>query len=723
MATPYQMDPVIRRIEKSERHVVAAEGLVVDVPRSEAWFAEKWYYRVARPHDGKGWARLTVERDLDAPERDWRLPIQVIVAVQFSGSGEAEARALVNTLKDFDNPDHGMTALVGRWIDGFAADHRLGRVALIEELFGRREPLKAYIVKQAALISLLVTRIDIVVRGERERAEVLEVRAPNMLVILSDYTPEVALTLDVDLRVAPGSVLAYLPSGLKDDVDRDLRREIRELFRTHVNLQQWQYDLQGTVKSRVESVVRDVAARAGRDVARLMISGKPPIEGVQRSLDVAIPKEQFRQLDYPDPVEVDAVLRLDLVDLGTLVNSGVAPNGVENWARLMERDAITHKLLDEPYVDLFDRFQDKISDTERALASAARTIGYTLTRVTLQTNLDFDVLQRGFECRIENATFPLTLRECEIVLDIETRLRITDRDILRNLFKKSTGIKQTIEARIRSTVAEELRGVSPEDFYLRFHGDDQSTTPSVASRLETAIRDACADFEPDGELTVHFARRPDELMKVYLLLVQTPLSLTGLKDPNSRMVVDVNAWVTQIYGAHWRRFQELKPTPEMVRQIVAEQAVSFINEALAMNLGSLMSAGELAVKAAAERWVNAHLAKALGVGISIDRWYRHDPLVALPLDLTGKEIADLIASLEQISTQLQSEYLRDGDASRLQDLEDRRAAIKKAIEARYRERGTTSILTPTDPSFRIAGPSAQKLLAAPDGGPEDEGPS
>lgn len=713
MAANYQMDPVIRRIDRSERSQAELEGIVLEIPRGDGWFAEKWYYRVAERRQRSGWTTVKTERDIDAPERNWRLPLQVALTLHFDGSraSKAEARQLVDSLRDAENPDRGMELMVNRWIDEFLADHKLEPIYFIDHFVDLRENLKAHLVRKAAQdAALKITHADLSIRGESEAREVLEIRIANMLVVLRDYKPELPLALDLDLRLAPASVLAFLPTGNREVVERELRNEIRELFRKDIGLQLWQFELQGEVKSLVSEAVAKVAMRSGREVARLMIAGKPPIDEVQTSFETHIEKEQFRQLNYPDPVEVDVAMRLDLVDLGALVNSEVNHRALDEWARQTVREAITHHLLNEPYVVLFDRFKDKNSETESAIKNAAAVIGYELTHIVLQTNLDFDVLQRGFECRIENATFPLMLRECEVVLDIETRLRISDREILRDLFNKNPGIRQTIEKTIRSTVSAELRNTPPEEFYLRFYGGANTTETSVADRLEDAIKRACGDeFKPDEDLTVHFAPRPDELMRVYQLLVQTPVNLTGVTDPNTKIVVDVGGTVNAISHDHWRRFQELKPEPDRVIERVREHVVSFINECTRANMKTFMSASAEAISGLAEKWVNERLAKDLGLRIAIVHWFRHNKFN--PLGPWEGEVADLEASLKAISAQLRNAYTQGEPESVVEELKTRQQKVKEHLEKLYQERGDGSIMKAADPTFLIPGPSGRLLLS------------
>src|SRR6185503_18777001 len=702
MSTNFQMDPIIRRIDRSEKHEAAIDGIVVEASVAGGWFSEKWFYCVTRPQAHSGWANIRIDRDIDAPERDWRLPLQISLALQFAGHTEADARRLVDLVREAPNPDRAVEILINRWIGGFMGDRNVTPAQFIES-FGRfREPLKAHIVKVAKDEALLqVMSAEILIRGEAEAKEVLEIRAPKMPVVLRDYKPDLELSLDLDLRLAPGSVLAFMPTGRRDIVEDTLRREMRDLFRTQVGLHLWQFESQGRLKAMVEAVATAVAAPAGREVARLMIDVKPPVAGVQRSFEIDITKEQFRQLDYPDPVEVDVALRIELVDLGLLMSSGVDHDDLDSWARRTVREAITHHLLDVYYVDLFDCFDDKIHDTEEAIRAAARNIGYApATRLVLQTNLDFDVLQRGFECTIENATFPLASRECEVVLDIETRLRIGDRSVLGTLFKKNTGIRQTVEERIRSTVAAELRKTSPEEFYLRLFGDGSSSEVSVATRLESAIRAACEPFKPDSEPLVHFTPRQDELMKAYQLLVETPLALKGVEDPNTKIIVDVRASVNSISGTHFSQFRKKRPTPERVAETVREHVASFINEYSSLNLRTFVSASSRDVVVHAERWVNERLARDLGLGIAIVHWFRHDESVGRPLRNWENETRDFELILNDLSSQLRNVYV-EGDTERVAEIDARKKLVKADLEALYRERGTGSIMTPMDPTFQI----------------------
>ncbi len=335
----------------------------------------------------------------------------------------------------------------------------------------------------------------------------LEIRLPNMFIVLSDYKPELPLSLDIDLSLTPGSALAHLPSGHQEAVEQrsggrfascSVRRSISSAGSS---------SSQGEVRSTVDSTLRETAARVGRWRAP-GDRGKPPIEGVHGRSKSRSRRSRSASLIIRIRSKSIVALRPISSRLGALVNSGEPPRQVEAWARQTVRARDHHHLLDELYVDLFDAFRPRTCHTEQALQAAAAAIGYRLTRTTLQTNLDFDVLQRGFECRIENASFPLALRECQVNLDIETRLRITDRRVLRELFKKNTGIKQTVSERIRETVAGALRQVRPEEFYLRFYGDGQSSEASArrAARRQAIQEALCAAFTPDEPLVVQTSR-------------------------------------------------------------------------------------------------------------------------------------------------------------------------------------------------------------------------
>src|SRR6185503_14005502 len=68
MSTNFQMDPIIRRIDRSEKHEAAIDGIVVEASVAGGWFSEKWFYCVTRPQAHSGWANIRIDRDIAAPD-------------------------------------------------------------------------------------------------------------------------------------------------------------------------------------------------------------------------------------------------------------------------------------------------------------------------------------------------------------------------------------------------------------------------------------------------------------------------------------------------------------------------------------------------------------------------------------------------------------------------------------------------------------------------------
>lgn len=711
MATNYQMDPIIRRVDPSQRKAAEAEGVVVEVVRPHsgmlgALFADKWHYRLAKPSSDGGWARLSVDRDIDAPEHNWKLPITISMHLQWSGASE---QTLINAVIGADNPDRGMTTLVNQWVDEFLTVQRWTAAMFIERFFHERGQLRAFLEQRLAQISLRAMRIDIATRGERPH--VIELRFPHLYVVLNDYKPEVALSLDADLRLIEGSTLAYLPSSDQFEVERRVHRDIRELFRTSVTLHEWQFDLPA-LRRRVDTVIAKIAGDIGRETARLVVGGAgrtDTIKGAQRTVDFDI-VESFKELDYPDPLEVRIGMHLDLVNLSAFVDSEAMQRGFEPWLREAARSAIVHHLLDEPYKTLFERFGDKRKRTEDALQAAAQSVGYRATRVLLQTHLDFDILQRGYECRIENASFALYRSDCHVMLDIDTRIRIKDEAALRDLFSKNTNIRQTITERVRSTVASELRKVSPEEFYLHFRGDERTSGESVAERLELAVRAACADFKPDEKLIVHFARQPDELREVYLRLQRAGIVLDGLVESNSRTVVDLSISVTRIAHEHWRRFEELKPTPEQVFDAVKRHVQSFLSGTIKREgLAYVLEAGDDEIKEELAAAINDSLGKEFGIGITVNQWRCHDDTGGKSRELWEARVEHLSQAVARLSAALANAYVIE-DSNEITSVSERLEAAEQALDALYRQRGTRSIVAPKMTRLELPHATAKKAL-------------
>ena len=273
------------------------------------------------------------------------LQLEALLTVQFAGGGQAEARKLVDAIREADNPDKAVQSLAHEWTNEFLKGRKLTKAQFIEGFLGLREELMAHFVTAAPKVALAVTGIDIKIRGEDAVPQVIEIKLANSPVVLRDYKPELVLTVDADLGRLRGSILPYIESNSEQVITAEIRRDLRDQFRTKVKLHAWQYDVNGHVRSVVEDVVRQIAANHGREVARLMTSCKAPIEGVPTTFEIKLLGEKFKQLDYPDPVQVDIDLKLTLADLGELVKSGIDFQHLDSWATATLREAVSRSLL------------------------------------------------------------------------------------------------------------------------------------------------------------------------------------------------------------------------------------------------------------------------------------------------------------------------------------------------------------------------------------------
>lgn len=715
MSDQYQMTSVVRRIESSQRKAAEVQGTIVTL--GEGFLSKKSHYVVITPRHGAGSARCHVSISMEAPERKWALPLEFLLVVQFSGRSEADAKKLIDAIHQGDNPDQALTSLVSKWLDDFLKDQKITKAGFIERFLGLRQDLAGHLIKAASSVALAIIEIEIKIRGEAGVSSVLEIKLENSTVVLNDYKPEVMISVDTDLERMPESILPYLENNSHAVITGEIRRELRDQFRTRGTLHSFQYDKDGKVREIVDEVIRGIAENHGRKIARLMISRKAPIADALVTFEMKMAEEKFKQLDYPDPVQVDIDFKLTLAELGELVRSGVDRQHLDLWARATLREIVSRRLLGVHYVDLFPQFDDKLAETHTAFADAARDIGYDLTRFILQTNLDFHVLQRGFECRIENAKFPLKLRECEVILDIETVLRITNKSELQRLFSQNTAITQTITDTVRNAVARTLREVSPEEFYLRFYGTDEATEKSVAERLEDAVREACKDFKPESGMRVHVTQRADELSGIYGALVRSEMHLTEVHDPNTRLTANVKASVNSISMNHWRKFQDRKPNLEQVGASLQLHVLSFLNEYGKQGFKKIMNTPGTIVSEHVEKWVNDRLAEEYGLGVHIDHWFLFDEKAGNKIDTWNEQIESLTGTLSDLTAQ-RAKAFSEGETERVGELTKQITQAEAMRDDLYRERGGKgSIFDSPDPNFKLEAKPIKQLQ------PEDKSKS
>jgi hypothetical protein len=736
MASVYQLNPVVKKIDKSDRRSAEAEGFVVEDPSGsffDTLLKEKTYYRVARRGRDSGTANFAFTFDQHAVVENWRLSIDFKSTVAFCGRAPEDARQLVDRLKAAQNFDEGLENRIREWIDEFVAQHRLTRDQFISRFLSRDQTgaLKAFLSEQARRnLFLEFLAIDLTIHGHLLVPDVETIPAsPPLNVSLHDYGKELELQLTTDLRRIEGDVRPYL--GLLEGAALRLRiREaVKDVLRSEISLQQWQFELQTTVRAKVEEAVRTVAETVGRKPDRLVIGvAEEAIGGVRAQIECDPIKEEFQKTGYPDPVEVSLSGRLVLENLGKLVASEVDPKGVLAWMHQMVQDTANAILLNEAYVKLFDSFESKTARMKEGLIQAAAGIGYKLCDPTIRTNLDFEILRDGIIFIAKERKFPLKVPECEVVLDIEARMLIEDRVALSKLFESRVGIKEKIFSVITEAVAAELRQVFPDQFYLNFFGsrDDKH---AVEALLVEAVKRACIkkfglktefDFETNQEtvigfeMNIKFTVREDELWKLFKELLHHSIPLRDFRDHNTGIVVDALCSVVQIPPQYWLRFWTMKPTPALVEQHVSNHVLSYLNHAAKhYGVNVLLNTLDSTIQGEVEQWVNQRLAESLGVTVLFTHWLRQDAEGGQPLEDVNAKIESHRQARRALIEQLRSAYVEGQSDAEIKAIEDRIKSLEVKIEELSRKSGVRDLIRPASDFHLIEAESERKRLAAP----------
>ena len=450
----------------------------------------------------------------------------------------------------------------------------------------------------------------------------------------------------------------------------------------------------------------------------------------KRQIDCTPPiEETFHKLGYypSESVLVRLSGLLVLTDLGKLVASKVDPKDVLGWLKQQVQDLGNAVLLNEAYVDLFDRYEGKVERMREALIDAAAGIGYDLRDARIRTNLEFEILRDGivFIPRDdEGIPFSLAVRECKVVLGIEVRMSIQDRSVLSRLFESRQGVINRILKIITDAVGDKLHEVYPDEFYLNFYGSKDKAS-SVETGLIEAARLACiqklglgsSQHAIDGfDMTTKFTVKPDELWNLFTGLTQYPMRWEPLEERNSAISVDVHCIVRKVSPEYWLQFFNTKPTPKVIEEHVRHHIESYINDATKRyGVNTFFNTLDATIQEDVQNWVNFKLSRSHGVTVLFTHWVRHDAERGQPIEDLKRHLETLREARQEV-LRLLGAALKDVSTpiDELEALKKRLSEINAEILSVEQTMGTRELIRPLHALGQIEGQAEnRRLLRAP----------
>jgi len=733
----YQLNPIIRKIEKKQRDEARQEKahVLADPPECgivDGLLHERSWYRIDPSDPNAEPVRFSFAFTELSIKDDWRLNIEFKSTVAFSGSCLEDARVLLNGLKSGENFDRSLEDKIRTWITQFR-DKKItefkdknGRPAeFVRDFLTLVPKLKLHVAERAKNELWLDLDPDLTPRNMPSELEVLDCNERPLSVTVKDYGGKLALTLTDDLRCIPGDIRPYLGLVTEDQLRKELREAIEDELRRNVTLHEWQFELQTKVKEKIEKRIDEAAGKYGRKGERLLLEGKPAIEGVQALIELNDLAVEFEKSGYPEKVKVGLAGLLDLKDLGKLAAAPVRPDGLVAWLTARLRDVASSYLLDVPYVDLFGKYDDKLKEMKEHLRESTAVVGYTLKNPVVSTNLDFEILREGVvTIEQQEMTASLIVPECQVKLEFDVHARIV-KEALSALFEIYTPVKKQLGMVIQSALEGVLRKIDPGTFYVEFQ---KIVVPALANaaRATCAAKLGCTakpakpgsgeDVTYVGfEMAISFNYLEDDLQRLFHSLRNHDIAFENLEEPNTGIRVDASCHVAGIAQDGWLKFWRMKPSPEKIEELVRVHVKSSLNDlAKRFGLNVLIDASDTTIKAEVQNWVNGLLGPHVGLYVEFFHWVRHDPEAGQPL---ASILAEIDTDRQTLTTLIEERASKEREggynSADLTDLETRINTLKTRINKASRNSGAREMIKPEEQYGAIEAARKQELLSAP----------
>ena len=287
---------------------------------------------------------------------------------------------------------------------------------------------------------------------------------------------------------------------------------------------------------------------------------------------------EYRHREARDAVMIVSDVQLELADAGKWVSNG-SPNPYD-WARQAVEATTREVLFSLPDSAFLLGFESQRESLRDKINSTASEVGYRVLLFHTVTSLQVDLLKATFTVSA-GGDFVTGEADVRAPLDIAVEARIPTTHKIERLLEREASVVDAMRMRINHAVAALLRGVRPEDFYLRF--DTRTSEPAVAkggnpdallegetlrARLERVIRrELEGNFDAETlQVTLRYRRNPiferlDALMNTAhrFALTVAPADGLGLKP------VFIGTFVVEAVDARgWSLFVRSLPSVDQV---------------------------------------------------------------------------------------------------------------------------------------------------------------
>jgi hypothetical protein len=413
-----------------------------------------------------------------------------------------------------------------------------------------------------------------------------------------DTNVQLAVTLEGVLEVDPGRKLqAHIKQSQLEVLTERLARAADSFFRLEVTLHQLFVGLNSTLPLGLINATTELVASHGRRLTAVVMRCDFSKQ-VEAFKHVVARKDghyafEYNNPRYPGPIQVKASYNMHLIDVGRFIRSGVVD--LDRWMADCVQETSHNVLFKISHEELCTSFAESKKRIESEMEVEAKRIGYALDHFFAVTDHQIDRFQRGTELRPVRATLALKSDEqVKVTLTVVVALQISDFSKILEKVKHNETVAQDMEQEIGRVMAQELRGITPEEFCRYFEsprpprGDTLEEQPPVATQLETAIRRRLKKEYLANVQRVDFTGVETELRQVWLDLTGTTSTVEFAASPVGSVPIQFSMqFHVQAVDEHgWHDFQRTKPKLEDVKAGIRDQLEAELSAISPQDLGA-----------------------------------------------------------------------------------------------------------------------------------------
>ncbi len=389
-------------------------------------------------------------------------------------------KKLAASVCDGANPMEAFQNLLARWIHRFAES---ARTSFIDSFFNIKDQLasalKAKAMDEAGLALSLELSLPL-----PERLTVTDMFAIHF----RDYDREENLSVKVELIPDQNNLIAAHINRTAYP-KQPVQEAIQRYFADYITLHSFYFD--STKEDFKRDAVRrlnDSLRKIGRQIAFISFERIGGLTLPEETFSVRHPVSHIDDDSRPVNVRITAVMELQ--DSARYRISG--SRELSQWVRKQIEDAVNAELFGASYLDLIIDFSPREARIKQRLSNAAYGIGYDLEQQVVVPEMEpYDWLDY-FEIRTEDAEQEFQTSEARfpVKVSIVVNSKLRDFESVKKPLNDRKHIPTEMKEKAVESVAQFLRTISPERFYVRF---SQTQTPgerSVEEELKARIKTA-----------------------------------------------------------------------------------------------------------------------------------------------------------------------------------------------------------------------------------------